>query len=134
MLNSKKRDRFPAKVYLKKALVAAVLSSIINAILFEIGNLIGAFPQEVIISGTNQPMAIGQVIFASAVSSILGILVYWILGKRTVFLGVALVILLLSMATPFTISESPLIMKVFLMIMHLIVGGVTMYVASTTSK
>lgn len=100
----KRTRRYPARIYFKKAFIASVISSLLNAIIFSIGNLAGAFPEEVIISGSGQPISIAQVIFASAAGSILGILVFWLIGRLKVFLIISVTILVLSMATPFTIQ------------------------------
>lgn len=131
---AKKIKRFPAGVYIKKALIAAVISSVLNVIVFGIGSLMGGFPEEVVISGSNQPISAAQVIFASAVGSILGILVFWLIGKRKVFLILASAILLVSMVTPFTIPGSTVPMTVSLLIMHLVAGGVTIWIAASTKS
>ncbi|MEM5018359.1 DUF6069 family protein [Metabacillus indicus] len=134
MSNLKQKTRFPARVYVKKAFIAAVVSSVLNAIVFGIGSLIGAIPEGTVISGSSQPFSVAQVIFASAVGSILGILVFWMIGKLKVFVTISIAILILSMGTPFTIPESPMPFTVSLLIMHLIAGVVTITVASVNKS
>jgi len=62
-------------------LVAAGVAAVINAIIFIIGDALGAFPKTVLLPSNNEPLSLGAVIFISIVGVIAGGIVFAVIGR-----------------------------------------------------
>jgi hypothetical protein len=116
------------------ALIAALVSAIFNAVLFYIGVGIGFMDSTIVVPGANQPITIVPVVISSIIPTIISALV--LLGFNLflnkplkVFNILALVLLVLSFVNPFlAIPNIPIMMGVWLNLMHVVVAGVVVYV------
>lgn len=116
--------------------VAAVAAAVINAILFLVtqGQFEGA-------EAMGMPFTIGPVIGASIVQIILGGVLLAVLARFvdrpiTTWRWIAIVFLVLSLAQPFLLleGETTLTQQIILVIMHLIAGGITIYLLTTRTQ
>lgn len=111
--------------------VAAVIAAAANAILFLVGDALGAFPDSVIIPTAGSPMTIGPMMIFSAVSTIGAAAVFALLGRFTSktsrnFWIVSAVVFIGFIFTPFSIPDVPVPMIVALEVSHLLVAIVAM--------
>lgn len=115
--------------------LAGVLAAVANAVLYLVASAFGAMPEDVVVSGGG-PVTVGAVIFSSFVPAVLGAVVLAVLGRFTlrsvgIFRVVALVLLVLSFVTPFSLVGAPVAMILVLLLMHVVVAGVTVWVLTT---
>ncbi len=134
--NSPKQEIVDLRQLVIWTLVAAVAAAAINALLFLItaGQFAGAEAQ-------GQPFSIGPVVFATLFQIVLGGVLLGILGRFldrgiTIWRWIAIVVLLLSLAQPFMWlgGEPTLTARIILVVMHLIAGGITIYLLSTRTR
>ncbi|MCU0391829.1 MAG: DUF6069 family protein [Thermoflexibacter sp.] len=117
--------------YTKIALGGAkgiVVAVVVNAILFFIFSSLGVISEQILIQPANQPITIVPVVMASIVPSILATLFFMALVKFTkqpvkIFGIIALVLVVLSFASPFSIPTVTIAMAVVLNFMHAVVAG-----------
>ena len=116
--------------------VAAVAAAVINAILFLVtqGQFEGA-------EAMGMPFSIGPVIGASVIQIILGGILLAVLDRFvdrpiTIWKWIAIAVLVLSLAQPFLFleGETTLTQQIILVIMHLIAGGITIYLLTTRTQ
>lgn len=115
------------------SLVAGLISTIINVILFFIGKAAGFFPDTVLIPNQNAPLNFVNFIISSIVPSLIAGLVMGLIYRfakkpKKVFNIISIVLLVLSFANPFFIPGAPIMMAVMLNVMHVVVAGDLMYV------
>ncbi|MBK7668994.1 MAG: hypothetical protein IPJ32_17620 [Sphingobacteriaceae bacterium] len=115
------------------SLVAGLISTIINVILFFIGKAAGFFPDTVLIPNQNAPLNFVNFIISSIVPSLLAGLVMGLIYRfaknpKKVFNIISIVLLILSFANPFFIPAVPIMMAVMLNLMHVVVAVDLMYV------
>ena len=108
-------------------LVAAGVAAVINAIIFIIGDALGAFPKTVLLPSNNEPLSLGAVIFISIVGVIAGGIVFAVIGRFSrrpirLFTIVALVFLVLSFGSPFSVPNAPAGYIIALLLMHVVAG------------
>ena len=108
--------------------LAAAVAAVANAILYFIGDALGAFPDSVIVAG-GQPMTVTPVIISSIVGVLGGAIVFAIIGRFArrpiaVFRVVAGVVLLLSFAQPFFISGADAGYRAGLILMHVVAAAI----------
>jgi hypothetical protein len=98
------------KLTFKQVLVAgstaAVVSAVINAILFFVFHTMGWISDDIFVQ-PNQPMTIGPVIISSILPSLIGSLVFFLLEKYTqngfrIFSIISILLMVVSFAMPFT--------------------------------
>jgi hypothetical protein len=116
----------------RQGLLAAVVAALVNAIIFVVGSVLEAFPPDVIIPQAGQPMTIFPVLFTSVVGALVGTLVYALLVRFTgrpnrIFQTVALVVLVASFASPFTVPDAPPLFYTLLLVMHIVVAAATVF-------
>lgn len=118
----------------KAGALAAVVSAVVNTILFYGGAAFGAFPTDIIVPNSGRPLTVVPVIAASVIGALGGTIVYAILSRfmqrsttHRVFMIIALVVLLLSFFMPFSIPGAPAAMLALLEIMHVVVAAATVY-------
>ncbi len=117
-------------------IVAAVAAAVINAIVFLVtqGQFEGA-------EAMGNPFSIGPVIIVSFVQIVLGGVLLGILDRFldrpiTTWRWIAIVVLVLSLAQPFLFleGETTLTQQIILVIMHLIAGGIAIYLLTTRTQ
>ncbi len=106
-------------------ILAGVLAAALNAVVYLAASALGAIPPDVEVGNTGGPLPLGAVVVFSFVPAILaaGFLVF--LGRFSrrpfrVFVVAAVLVFLLSLYTPFSITGAPLAMIVALELMHLV--------------
>ena len=114
---------------------AGVAAAVTNAVVYSLASLLGAMPQGVVVDG--QPVTLGAVVTSSFAPAILAAVLFALLGRFTrrpvsIFRAVAVVLLLVSFVTPFSIPGAPVSMIVALLLMHVvataaIVGVLTVF-------
>lgn len=114
------------------SLFAGLTSVVINEILFFIGKAMGAFPETVMVPNQNQPFNALPFIFSSIIPSLVAGLVMGLINHiakapKKIFNIIAIVLVLLSLYSPFTIPMAPMSMIIVLNIMHLVVAGNLIY-------
>lgn len=115
--------------------LAGVVTAVVNAVLYLVAAAFGAMSADVVVSGGG-PVTLGAVISSSFVPAVLGAVVLAVLGRFTlrsvgIFRVVALVLLVLSFVTPFSLVGAPVAMILVLLLMHVVVVGVTVWVLTT---
>jgi len=125
-----------SKLNLKQSLIAGLLagitSAVINGILFLIFHGAGVISDN-IYPQPNQPMTIMPVIMGSVVPAIIGSLVFFLLEKFTnngfkIFSIVAIVLMVLSLYSPFTVIPGVTIgYSLVLCVMHIVVALTLLY-------
>lgn len=115
----------------RNGIFAAVTAAIVNAILFLVGSAIGAFPSNVLIpamAGPAMPLTLIPVIIMSILPILVATLVYTILSRVTGnpnrwFNILAALVFVAMFFTPFTIPGAPMLMIVFLEVMHIVAAA-----------
>ncbi|NIJ54569.1 DUF6069 family protein [Dyadobacter arcticus] len=125
-----------SKLDIKQSLVAGLLagitSAVINAILFFIFHGAGVIT-DTIYPQPDKPMTIAPVIMASIVPSIIGSLVFFLFEKFTnngykIFSIVAIVLMVLSLFSPFTVIPGVTMgYSLVLCVMHIVVPLTLLY-------
>ena len=116
-----------SSTYLWKAgLVASAIAAATNALIYGVGRIAGAIPQSVkvdTLSG-NGPVTVATVIFTSVLAVLVATLFYAVLRRiarrpERTFLIAGTVLLVMSLAMPFSIPDVPMKMAVTLALMHI---------------
>jgi hypothetical protein len=105
-----------------KAILVAVL---VNLALFFLFSALGVLDPSVLLPQTNQPLTALPVALASFGPLVLGTLFFWLLTRFTrnavlIFTGVAVVLGLLSLGGPLTMTTLPTSFRLALCVMHLV--------------
>ena len=113
--------------------LTALAAAVANALVYLVATAAGAIPSGFVIPGPETPLTLGMVVGTTVVPALLAGVVFALLGRFTRrpvrnFVVLAVVLLMLSFATPLTIARAPLSMVVTLELMHVlaavvIVGG-----------
>lgn len=117
----------------KAGLIAAVVAAAINVVLYLIGRAVGSFPDTAL-----TPMGRPVDVFGAAFISILGVVggtvVYSVLTRlmdtaraNRWFTIIAVVVLVVMVASPFAIPGAPVSQIVIMEIMHLVAGLAAIY-------
>lgn len=119
-------------------LLAGVVAAVVNVVVYLLASAVGAMPQDVVVPGQG-PITLGAVVSVSFVPALLGALLFAAMGRFTrrpirAFRVVAAVVLVLSFATPFTLSGAPVAMVVVLLLMHVIAAVVIAGVLTTLGR
>lgn len=109
---------------------AVGIAMAVNGALYLVGESMGAFPPDAVVSNRNTPVTLGPVLALSAAGSAVGVTVYAVLRQFTdkawmVFIGMAVAVVLVMAVPPFQIQEVPTAQIVLLEIMHLVAAGAT---------
>ncbi len=116
-------------------ILAALVSAVVNVILFFVGSAVGAFPSDVLIpgmGGTAAPMTVMPVAIMSVLPILVATLVYTVLSRfadspNRWFNILAAVVFVVMLATPFTIPGAPMLMIIFLEVMHAVAAIAAVY-------
>ncbi len=109
-------------------IVGALAAAAVNAVVFFIADAAGSFPEDVLVEspgGDLAPIGVGTVILATIFQLVVAGIVFAVISRFSarpirLFWYVAMVVLVLSFALPFTISDAPGDMIVALLLMHLL--------------
>lgn len=113
--------------------LAAIASAAVNAVLFFIGKATGLLSDSVLIQPANQPISLIPVIISSILPTLLAGAVLALLNRflsapLRIFNIIAVVLLVLSFASPFaSIPNVPIGMGVWLNVMHVVVAGAVVF-------
>ena len=119
--------------------VAGVAAAVLNAVVYLVASLLGAIPLDVEIPNTGGPLPLGAVVVFSFVPALLAAALLGLLGRFTrrpisVFYVVAVVLLLASFVTPFSIPGVPFTMVVALELMHVVAAVVIVVVLTRLGR
>ncbi|MDQ3657723.1 MAG: DUF6069 family protein [Chloroflexota bacterium] len=135
MMSSQSPRRIPLVRILIGTLAAIVAATVVNVIVFSIGDAAGAFPDDFRFSapGGETSMGVGNVILTTITYLVFGGVVFAIISRLStrpvrVFWYVAAVAFVLSLVTPFTIEDAPGDMIAFLLLMHLLAAVIGVWV------
>jgi hypothetical protein len=122
----------------RNGLIAAAVAAVINAVLYFIGSAMGAFPTSVL-TPMGTPITIVPVVLVTVVGILAGTVAYTILNWLTKnpnrwFTILAVVVLIAMAFNPFTLPGAPMLMIVFLEVMHLVAGGAAIYFLTRRTK
>lgn len=126
-------SKIASKKLLSVAPLAGLLAAAINAILFYVGKSTGWISDTVLLSPANEPMTVVPVIISSIMPTIFAGGVLALLNRFTasplrIFNIIAAILLLLSFTNPFiAIPNVPLMMGVWLNVMHIVVAGIVVF-------
>lgn len=127
------------RLFLVALPAAAVGAALINAVVYLVARLVGAIPADVIVPNAGTPLTVGMVVFTSAVAAVAGALVYALVSRFArrpvrVFGVLAVVVLVLSFATPFSIPGAPLSMILAMEVMHVVAAGAIFFALTSLSR
>jgi hypothetical protein len=113
---------------LRAAPLAAIIAAAVNAAIYLMGKATGKIPDDILIPNANQPLTLVPILVASVLPCLVAGVVMAMIARLTenpfkVFGILTLVILLLSVYTPFAIPNAPMAMIVMLLLMHVVVAG-----------
>jgi hypothetical protein len=120
----------------RKGLTAVVVAVLMNVVLYFVGSPLGAFPSDVV-TPAGTPITVALVVIMSVLPLLIGTLGYTILNWLTTtpnrwFTILAIIVLIVMAYTPFTLPGAPVIMNLFLQVMHLVAGGSLIYCLTRT--
>lgn len=127
--NQKTSKRLSFKSYAWRALMAALITAVLNIIVYWIGDSNGAFPDSIQIT-TGDPLQISNVVMLSILGPVIGIIIFAAVGSIKVFRIIAIIGFILFIYTPFSVNDPSTKFIVFLEIMHVVAAVVTVWVAS----
>lgn len=115
----------------RNGLIAIVVAAVINAVLYFIGAALGWLP-ETVLTPMGVPVTIVAVVASTVVALVVATIVYSILNRFTGnpnrwFTIVAVVLLVVSFASPLTLPGAPTMMIVVLEAMHLVAAAAAIY-------
>lgn len=128
--------RIPLMKILMGTIAAIVVATVVNVIVFYIGDAAGAFPNDFRFSapgGSETSLGVSNVIFSTILYLAIGGIVFAIINRLSsrpvrIFIYVAAVACALSFIQPFTLEDAPGDMVAFLLIMHLLAGVIGVWV------
>lgn len=118
--------------------LAAVSAAAANAIVYFVASALGTMPQDFVVQGS-VPITLAPVIFSSLIGAAGAAVVFVVialLARRPIrtFRIVAAVVLVLSFATPLTITGAPLSMILTLELMHLVAAVIIAGMLTTLAR
>lgn len=129
----------PVGAVLRAGLIATAAALGINAVLYFVGSLFGWFP-ETVLTPMGEPLTIVNIVLLTAIGGVAGTLVYLLLSRflaktraDTVFMVLAVLVIVAMAITPLQLPGAPVMMIVMLEIMHLVAGGLPVYFLTRTT-
>ena len=115
----------------RNGLIAIVVATVVNAVLYFVGAALGWIP-DTVLSPMGLPVTIVPVVASTVVALVVATIVYSILNRFTGnpnrwFTIIAVVVLVVSAASPLTLPGAPVMMIVVLEAMHLVAGIAAIY-------
>jgi hypothetical protein len=118
--------------------LAALASAGAVALVYVVASLLGAIPQSVLVPGPGgeDPLSLGAAVSAATLAATGATLVFGLLhivSSRPiiVFRGLALAVLVMSLASPFSIDGAPSEMIATLLAMHVVVAAICVGLLTT---
>jgi hypothetical protein len=133
------KNKLTFKQVIMAGLTAAGFSAVINALLFFIFHAAGLITDDIFVQ-PNQPMTVGPVILVSIVPALIASLVFFLFEQYTqngfrIFSIVTIILMLLSLAGPFTgIPNATIKYALSLSVMHFVVPLSLLYFISRSKK
>ncbi len=121
--------RLPMIAYELRALVAAIITTIINVIVYYIGDAAGAFSDTIEIM-QGKSLQVSNVIMMSIIGTVVVILIFAAVGSFRRFRIIALIAFIILIFTPMTVKNSTALFIVFLELMHVTATAVVLWIAS----
>ena len=117
-------------------LKASLTAALINGLLFGLGKISGILSESIIIPNAKQPLTLPPVLFASIVAVIVAGVLLRVLSRfnkkpQIIFNTVALVLLVLSFASPFSIPGISITMAIWMNVMHIVVAASILFFFET---
>jgi hypothetical protein len=108
------------------AVLALVVASVANAVVYFVASALGAIPETVLVGPMSLPITLFPVVSATTMGAIAGIIVYALLLRFTrqskrIFMGMAAVVLVLAIGPTLTLG-APVGMVIALNVMHVVAG------------
>lgn len=108
--------------------LAGVAAAAANAVVFYVGVALGLVSESVGVAN-GEPLAVSAVVISTLVPALFGTVLFAVLGRFTrrpvrIFRIVAVVVLVLSLVTPFTIPGITAGMILVLLLMHVVAAAV----------
>lgn len=123
------------------ALLAAVVAAVANALIYFAASALGFIPQSALIpsAGGESPLTVGMVSIVSVIGAIGAAIVFAVIGLFTrrpvmLFRIVAVVVLVLSFATPLTIPGAPLSVILSMEVMYVVAWAVIVGLLTTLTQ
>lgn len=115
----------------RNGLIAIVVATVINAVLYFVGAALGWIP-DTVLTPMGLPVTIVPVMASTVVALVVATIVYSILNRFTRnpnrwFTIIAVVILVVSAVSPLSLPGAPVMMIVVLEVMHLVAGIAAIY-------
>ncbi|QIN78431.1 hypothetical protein GBA65_07720 [Rubrobacter marinus] len=110
--------------------LAAGAAALANALVYAIASALGTIPTDVPVPASGEPITLSPVIVTSVIGALGAAAVFAVIAAISsrparLFWWVALVVLALSFATPFTIPGAPAAMIASLLLMHVVAWAVS---------
>ena len=133
-----KPERVAYRALVWVAPLAAIGAVIGNVILYGLGRVTGIISDAVLIRATQQPLAVSAVISTSLVGVLGATSVYTLLGftRRpiTLFRLVAVIVLIGSVTTPFSLTGASDAYRLLLLVMHVVVAAFVVVLLTTRAR
>jgi hypothetical protein len=118
--------------------LAAISAAVANAVVYFVAFALGAMPRDFVVQGSG-PITLAPVVFSSLIGAAGATLVFAVLALLTrrpirTFRVVAVVVLVLSFATPLTIPGAALPMILTLELMHVVAAVVIVGILTTLAR
>lgn len=118
--------------------LAGVAAAAANAVVFYVGVALGLVSESVGVAN-GEPLAVSAVVISTLVPALFGTVLFAVLGRFTrrpvrIFRIVAVVVLVLSLVTPFTIPGITAGMILVLLLMHVVAAAVITGVLTAGGK
>ncbi len=115
--------------------IAGMLAAVANGVVYLLAAAVGTMPDDVAVSGgvpiTLLPVVLSSIMPAIVAAVFLALLVRFTRRPIGIFWVVAVVLLVLSFITPFTIPGAPAAMILTLLIMHVVAAAIIIWVLTT---
>lgn len=127
------------RLFLAAMPLAAVGAALVSSVVYLISSALGAIPSDVIVPNAGTPLTVGMVTFTCVGAAVGAALVFAAIARFArrpvrVFGVVAVVVLVLSFATPFSIPGAPMAMILAMETMHVVAAGVIFYTLTAFAR
>lgn len=135
---AERSERVAYRRLLWVAPLAAAGALVVNLLLYSVGRAAGAFPETVLIPNTERPLSASAVAVNTVTGVIGATIVYALVGltRRPLpaFRVVAIVVLIGSFTTPFSILGAGFAYRALLLAMHIVVAGASVGLLTTLAR
>lgn len=131
--------RIPLNRIVRAGVIAAITAIVANIIVFYIASALGWMPSTFINPQLGRPIGVGEVIGSTIVGAVGATVLFALLARFTrrpvmIFRIVALIALVLSFATPFSLAGAPLSLILTLEVMHIVAAAIIIGVLTTRAS